>query len=1247
MWSLLRPSPAVASSILAAVAAKGDCRYPVGGIARGTIVINVCLRHYHGYSDGQRTPHGQRSASSALATDGRGRRDHGPTRSPSAPPQQHRSQDVQLQQYRGQQRRSTSLAAAEAASTDLVTARSTFWSQPVKHVSAATLKRQHTLERAQDKKSKFLVRSSIREDGVISNLFPLNFRVADASHPDSHRGAPPTGTHVYIYEMYVTRLTATQRGGSAARGSPSVTGAGARGKARAGAAATAAAIGGVQAGGLASVERRVSPGRAWRAVERFLRHKYAGVAAALLPPLVQLNSKVYTAAPLPPDALVLPRAYFDIGWQTAVLRLQRRCRFTELPPSELQMLLNKIVPEVARTSHREQRQKVDATPSFLEVVREKTGKLVCATQGVSAGGLRIYQGVLVQAIFVDSSAALDPNAADAREGQVARETHTCSLAPAKTGAGSSTKPPTDADACPIATRHLGDTPVGLTDAAAAVHFQVVAFLRPFAYRGTHAESYRIRDASGVYLASLWAPAKPRSLTVGAVYAAAPVRIREFAERGNARLIEFLDGTTLTLLSASTATAPASLSSGSAMAQPFTPRSDSGNGGATSEASRLPGQLSLKIDTKGTIASEVSLWEEVLQHFGHGPYDEAAQQRLRKSVQGIPVVISYSLRQSIVCDVRFDSDALLAAASHTHDLAAAEEGRGQSVSAPHSSSPNGDAVAHGRARERLSAPMLCVREPRLAPLMPRLDSQQPCAILADHTIVPLQVLHCCFDPRMRSWQEIGVSALSLMPQQRAALLESIRALLANGLQRWGIDVSANPYRTKALSLLPAPMKCVVPQRRPATGFANPAVVAFPTTIVVIGVTGPRCTAEQSRRISLTAQHLAHYFRTKFVATLADEGAAVQYVHEQLMYTPAAVAAPTGQPTASLKDPNTSVILITNEIDTRATRWLKVECMCRGAHFIAIPASSSPKKLNLAGAQLRMRIASQFELNPLRGVDLRGELPVLGHRHVLVIGVDSCHTNTHSVGTIVGILSTPTESKLLSYFWRHDARGRETQHVAKHFRGILAGAVALSGRVDEVVVFQDGDVFSELVGVKEELTMQVPNCGLTFMCLHKRCNVRFMHASPGQDGSSATRSQASAVASASDDVEKADRDTNAFREDNGLHNLVKGVVIPALAPVPLDHQLAANSFYLQAHESSMSTARIVQYTVHHVSPSLDVTDVQQIANIMANVLAPQATKLPMSTRCAHRLADQAERLLDAVPQLTADMIPRPLCNRLWFL
>ncbi|KAG5505680.1 hypothetical protein JKF63_05015 [Porcisia hertigi] len=1212
MWLRLRSSLVVVSSTTTTAtttAGKGhSCRYPLFGIAPSAFVIDVCLRHYHSGSSRRGTPSEQRSASSALTTNDGSRWNHSRTHASQVP--------------RQRQQQSSQSAAVEKASADRANTRATFWTNSAQHVPAATLKRQHALQRVQDTKSRFIVRNSIREEGVMSNLFPLGFRVADASHQGSHRGAPPPGTHVYVYEVYATRSTAPQRGGR---------------NARVGAVAVSATAGGArESGGLASEEQRIAPARAWRAVQQFLRHRYPAAAAASLPPLARVNSKVYAPVPLPADALVLPKKYFDIGWKAVELRLQRRCRFTDLRPIELQMLLNKIVPQVARAAHSE-RQKVDTSSVPLEVVREKTGKLVFTMQCVSAGGLRMYRGVLVQAIFVDSSAALNPHEADTQEKRETGEIQAHPPASTETGTGSSTRLPTDADACPINTRHLGETPAGLTDTAVAVHFQVVAFLRSFAYLGTPVESYRIRDASGVYSASLWSPAQPRSLEVGAVYAAAPVRIREFVKRGNARLIELLKGTTLTLISpASTDTAAMSPSNRS---------SSSSSNSAIPEASRLPGQPSLKIDTKGTIASEASLWEEVLQHFGHGPYDEAAQQRIRKSVQGIPVVISYSLRQGIVGDVRFDSGALLAASIDKRSVAA-EDGKGRSVS--ESPSPDDDnAMTDNQATEHLSTPMLRLREPRLVPLMPHLDSQQPFAVLTDHTMVPLQVLHCCFDPQMRGWQDVSVAVLSIMPQQRAELLESARALLADGLQRWGISLGAEPYRTKALSLLPIHTKRLVPQKQPAAGLARAAAAAFPTTIVVVGVTGPRCTAEQSQSITLAAQRLAQYFRTRLVVTLADERAAVQYVHEQLISTQAAAASPCGQPVPSIKDTNASVILITNSMDTRATRWLKAECMCRGVHLIAIPVPSNPKRLNFVGAQLRRRIETQFELNPLRGVDLRREIPVLGHRHMLIIGVDSCHTNTQSVGAIVGILTTPTGNHLLPYFWKHDARGCEVQHVAKHLRGILEKAMTLCGRVDEVLVFQDGDVLTEIAGVKEVVRTQAPNCGLTYMCLHKRCNVRFMHTSLGRDGSNTTQRHATPAAGKGDNVDGVHRDADRFSRGNSFHNLVKGVVIPSLTPIPLHHKLAATSFYLQAHESAMSTARIVQYTVHHTSPSLDVADVQQIANVMANVLAPQATKLPMSTRCAHRLADQAERLIDAVPQLTADMIPRPLCNRLWFL
>lgn len=113
------------------------------------------------------------------------------------------------------------------------------------------------------------------------------------------------------------------------------------------------------------------------------------------------------------------------------------------------------------------------------------------------------------------------------------------------------------------------------------------------------------------------------------------------------------------------------------------------------------------------------------------------------------------------------------------------------------------------------------------------------------------------------------------------------------------------------------------------------------------------------------------------------------------------------------------------------------------------------------------------------------------------------------------------------------------------------------------------------------------------------------------------------------------------------MVKGTLIPALTPASLDGTTVSPSFYLLTHESNLATARAVLYTVHHTSATLDVADVQHMAHVMANVLTTQATKLPMSTRCAHRLADKAERLLDAVPQMHCGMIPARLNQRLWFL
>ena len=163
---------------------------------------------------------------------------------------------------------------------------------------------------------------------------------------------------------------------------------------------------------------------------------------------------------------------------------------------------------------------------------------------------------------------------------------------------------------------------------------------------------------------------------------------------------------------------------------------------------------------------------------------------------------------------------------------------------------------------------------------------------------------------------------------------------------------------------------------------------------------------------------------------------------------------------------------------------------------------------------------------------------------------------------------------------------------------------------MLFFQDGNVFSELESMKACVQ---DSTGVSFLCLHKRTHIRFVH--KGQQSIPA--------------------------------NVVKGAVVQALTPVNNDCVSAAPSFYLQNHDCFMSTARTVQYTVHALSPNMQLADIQKLSFALAHVDSPMSTKLPLPTRCAHRLAATAERLLDAQPDLRCEQIPQPLSSRLWFL
>ena len=288
----------------------------------------------------------------------------------------------------------------------------------------------------------------------------------------------------------------------------------------------------------------------------------------------------------------------------------------------------------------------------------------------------------------------------------------------------------------------------------------------------------------------------------------------------------------------------------------------------------------------------------------------------------------------------------------------------------------------------------------------------------------------------------------------------------------------------------------------------------------------------------------------------------------------------------------------------------ECLKRGILTEFIRGTSSEKGQKLAAETLKLRMQQKLSLDPVTGMSLIAEVPILAKRTTLVIGVDACHTHDITTGVVSGMLVDGNKNHMITQFWRNQVRGKEVEQVSANFGAVVNAAHQIKP-VQEVVVFQDGDVYSELDSMASQLPV---GANLSFMCLHKRTHIRFVHQS--KEGKQA--------------------------------NVVKGVVIQALTPgLTPDEVDTVPSFFLQCHDCFMSTARTVQYKVHMTSPEMPLEDLQKLSFTLAHVGSPAATKLPLPTRCAHRLSAIAERLVDANPSFRSSMIPEPLSRRLWFM
>jgi len=601
-----------------------------------------------------------------------------------------------------------------------------------------------------------------------------------------------------------------------------------------------------------------------------------------------------------------------------------------------------------------------------------------------------------------------------------------------------------------------------------------------------------------------------------------------------------------------------------------------------------GKLALRLDTRCTVATENSLWTEVKNHFGAPPYSEEQQQRITRVVLNTPVVVSTNLHHSKVRTVRFDFRV-----------------------------PN-DAPLDKLMQTRASL----------------LEHGQPYAILRDFSVVPLQALHCCYDPRMRSWLDITVPACSFLPTRRIDVLHVFRKALTPGLEKWGAEVALEGWKTGNVKLLESPKgskeledglkgtgakSALLDNKKQGEGNSSgktlPLSVLKPFTLAIrpklmafVSIYSPKHTEEEQEilKASAVALGIEKQMPDK-VSHVEGEQQALKAVLEMLVSR------------GTLMDKNCCAVFVTKDRGSRASRWLRAQCLKRGILPVMTRPTQGDKGKKKSASSVSQQIKRAFDNNVLRGMNLGQYVPQLNQKSIIVIGIDACHTASTTILAVFALgVSASGENHIQPTFWKAEVRGRESENVVENFARVLKHmTIKMNNRLDEVIVFQDGSINSEVA----KLQQAVPSStSLSFICLHKRSHIRF--------------------------VGTTDNLTPA--------NAAKGSVVEALTPVP-EHETnshnggtvaLAPSFFLQNHDCFMSTARTVQYVVHLRSPNLNNDAIQRLSYFLSHAASPLSTKLPLPTRCAHSLAAAAERLIDAYPDFTGTDIPEPLRSRMWF-
>lgn len=959
-----------------------------------------------------------------------------------------------------------SLLPENQLSSNSTTECPSFWDHDVSTSRFSSIKNEHKACQISERRSRFTARAKVKEHGVISNFYQLYYPI--------DKGEGLQSAPLYIYELEAFRVSKNNSSRKKRKKYDDAD----------------------------ELENEpgfaaVTPSSIWGAVQQYFRDALTG-----LPPLVRCESRLYTTKPLEEKALSIPRCYYDLGWDSCKVTFIQKTTFASLCPSELQQITNQIVLWSVRYS----------TKGKHSVVKGTTGKIVSSAQGVVVENLRLYLGVIVQALFIKTCKATLLSNSDSHK------------------------------ACPVELlkeKYRSKTPL---------RFTVKSMSGSLEFKGKQFEKYRIEVEGKELYAGIWEPLKPKSLVNGATYEVKKFKLKKpDADKSQEWEVEFQKKCSFTLIS-------------EAKPEKTTP--------AVQESHES--SLVLKIDAKGTMASTISILAEVWKKYGEGPYEPQVMERIMRELRNTPVLVSSCMKQSTIQGCCFDMSP------------GSEQGK--------------------LARELLSS--------EARKIMRRSDfvSNQPFALLEDNTFWPLQSLHCCFDPSARRWQDLGVAFFSLFPQKRIEVFKTYQKTLESGLAQWGLTLSANPLCTSRVVQLKSPEKTFDQRQMANRSLRHPFPPPQPSTVMVLGILGGDPALND--RVKQTVSRLGQYFRTKYVACLENEQAAVNYIVDQPSM---------GQVHLSEKvnrDKNSVAIFVTLENKgqmSRNVRWACAESLMLGVLPLVLKAPKSTNNQNLVCGNVRHRLRSSFQSDPLCGIKIDHEVPELKGKYTLMVGVDTCHTKTSSATSVVGILCTPERNHLIPFFYMQAVRGSEIGALCGAFEHILGKVLGLYPQLDEVVVFQDGSASQAMDSIEAEVVKFFPNCGFTFLCLSKGTNVRFL--CKGNDSDS-------------------------------LLSASMGTVVEDLSPISIASELQPLSFHMQAHDATMSTPRSVDFKVHRISPAFTLKMIQSLSFAIAHVLSPRVTKLPMPARAAHRLADKAERIFDVAPNFDCNMIPEPLCNRLWF-